>query len=149
MSPHGAYRMQSRTTCLDIHAASSIPFIGRKQPREPYPSLDEAPLLPMASANIFSQWTFTWVQPLLVTGYLRTLEARDLWKLTPDMESGVLADRLMSNFERRRKHVEEWNAAIEDGSFKPSAARRGWWKVKKGMGIGKGDGKQTVGLAGA
>lgn len=103
----------------------------------------------MRSANIFSQWTFTWVQPLLVVGYQRTLEARDLWKLTPDMESGVLADRFLENFERRRKAIDEWNRALDDGSFKPSAFRKGWWKMKKTMGNGKGDGKQTVGIAGA
>nr|CRX78939.1 hypothetical protein ls5930a1_00008 [Leucosporidium scottii] len=127
----------------------NIPFVGRKQPRDPYPSLDEAPLLPMRSANVFSKWTFTWVQPLLVVGYQRTLEARDLWKLTPDMDSGVLADRLMENFERRRKAIDEWNRALDDGTFKPSVMRKGWWKMKKAMGNGKGDGKQTVGIAGA
>lgn len=66
------------------------------------------------------------------------------------MESGYLADKLMANFDRRRKDVEEWNRALEDGSYKPSGARKTWWKIKKtAFGSGSGDGKRKVGLAGA
>lgn len=101
----------------------------------------------MAHANLFSLWTFSWIQPLLVVGYQRTLQAADLWKLPPEMECGVLADQLMDNFERRRKEIEDWNKSLDDGTFKPSGMRRGWWKAKKSMGNGKGDGKRTVGLA--
>ncbi|KAM0751625.1 P-loop containing nucleoside triphosphate hydrolase protein [Meredithblackwellia eburnea MCA 4105] len=126
-----------------------IPFVGRKQPRDPYPSLNEVPMLPMANANIFSLWTYWWIQPLLVLGAQRTLQPTDLWKLPPEMESGVLADELMANFDRRRKRVEAWNKSLDDGSFRPGALRKGWWKFKKVFGVGKGDGRQTVGLVGA
>lgn len=74
----------------------------------------------------------------------------DLWKLNPQEESGYLADRLMENFDRRKIAVEVWNAALADGSYKPTFARKSWWKVKKSVfGIGTGDGKNKVGLAGA
>lgn len=110
-------------------------------PREPYPSLAEAPLTPYATANWFSQLTFHWMQPMLNTGYQRTLVPTDLWKLNENFEAGYLSELLMSNFEKRRLKVEKWNQAIEDGRFKPGVVRRTWWKIRKT------DGKRKVGLA--
>ncbi|GAA5878573.1 hypothetical protein JCM1840_007455 [Sporobolomyces johnsonii] len=112
-----------------------------KAPREPYPSLEQAEMTPLASANIFSKATFHWIQPLLTTGYQRTLEPTDLWKLHDEFQAGYLADVLMSNFEKRRAKVEAWNQALEDGTYKPSAIRRTWWRLRKR------DGKRKVGLA--
>ncbi|KAK4055619.1 hypothetical protein OIV83_000165 [Microbotryomycetes sp. JL201] len=124
-----------------------VPFVGRT-PREPYRSLDDAPVLPMNSANIFSQWTFSWITGLLVVGYQkRTLEPLDLWKLDPSMEAGPLADELMKNFERRRRKIEDWNKALDDGTYKPSAARKMWWQTLKVVRIGDGSGKRRIGLA--
>ncbi|KAK4057952.1 hypothetical protein OIO90_001171 [Microbotryomycetes sp. JL221] len=125
-----------------------VPFIGRKKPRDPYKSLDDAPILPMKTANLFSQWTYQWIQPLLIVGYQkRTLEPLDLWKLDPSMEAGPLADKLMANFERRRKIIEDWNKSIDDGTYKPSALRKAWWRTIKLIGVGDGSGKRKVGLA--
>ncbi|GAA5984896.1 hypothetical protein JCM11641_003618 [Rhodosporidiobolus odoratus] len=112
-----------------------------KKPRDPFPSLDDAPTMPLAHANFFSKITFLWIQPMLTTGYQRTLVPTDLWKVPEDFESGVLADKLMANFEKRRKKVEDWNKALADGSYKPGLIRRSWWKVRKT------DGKRKVGLA--
>ncbi|SCV70702.1 BQ2448_3464 [Microbotryum intermedium] len=122
-----------------------IPFLGRVQPRDPYPSLDEAAEWPKPS--LLSIWTFHWIQPLLIVGYQRTLVATDLWKLPPSMECGPLADQLMENFERRRKEVEAWNQSLDDGSFKPSILRRGWWKMRASIGLGAADGRRKPGLA--
>lgn len=80
---------------------------------------------------------------LLIVGAQRTLQPTDLWTLPVDMESGFLADKLMANFDRRRKIVEEWNKALEDGSYKPGVLRKAWWKIKRS------DGKRKIGLAGA
>ncbi|KAM0788854.1 hypothetical protein ACM66B_002939 [Microbotryomycetes sp. NB124-2] len=125
-----------------------VPFIGRRKPRDPYASLDDAPVLPMNTANIFSQWTYHWIQPLLILGYQkRTLEPLDLWKLDSSMEAGPLADELMKNFERRRKAIEDWNMALEDGSYKPSAAKKLWWRTLKLIKVGDGTGKRKIGLA--
>ncbi|SGY78695.1 BQ5605_C008g04915 [Microbotryum silenes-dioicae] len=122
-----------------------IPFLGRVQPRDPYPSLDEAADWPKPS--LLSIWTFHWIQPLLTVGYQRTLVATDLWKLPPTMECGPLADQLMENFERRRKDVEAWNQSLDNGSFKPSVLRRGWWKMRASIGLGAADGRRKPGLA--
>ncbi|BGP58188.1 hypothetical protein JCM8202v2_005849 [Rhodotorula sphaerocarpa] len=117
-----------------------------KTPRDPYPSLEEVPVAPLADANWLSKITFHWIQPMLTTGYQRTLVPTDLWKMPDDFQSGIMADRLMNNFERRRKAVEDWNKALEDGTYKPSGMRRAWWRVGKAFG-GSGDGKRKVGLA--
>ncbi|BGO90746.1 hypothetical protein NBRC10512v2_002998 [Rhodotorula toruloides] len=116
------------------------------KPREPYKSFEDAEEIPFATANFLSKITFYWIQPMLITGYQRTLVPTDLWKLHEDFQASFLADRLVANFERRRKAVEAWNKALEDGSYKPSALRRAWWRVGKAFG-GKGDGKRQVGLA--
>lgn len=116
-----------------------VPFSGRKVPRKPYTTLEEAPPIPLTTASIFSIWTFWWIQPLLVIGYQRTLEPKDLWKLTPDLTSGHLADKLMENFNRRKLAVELNNSSLDDGSYKPTVMRRTWWKVQSSVfGYGKG-----------
>lgn len=62
----------------------------------------------------------------------------------------MLADRLQTNFTRRKEAVEKWNKEIDDGTYKPWIQRRLWWKFKKSVfGFGDGDGKRTVGLFGA
>ncbi|GAA5952191.1 hypothetical protein JCM8115_003528 [Rhodotorula mucilaginosa] len=117
-----------------------------KAPREPYPSLEEVPTAPLATANWFSKVTFYWIQPMLTTGYQRTLVPTDLWKMPDEFQAGIMADRLMNNFEKRRKSVEDWNRALDDGSYKPSTMRKAWWRVGKAFG-GSGDGRRKVGLA--
>lgn len=86
----------------------------------------------------------------MILGYQRPLSPLDLWKLDEERESGFLADKLSENFERRKARVEKWNAALDDGSYVPSIGRKAWWRVRKGVfGVGRYDGKDTVGLAGA
>lgn len=113
-----------------------------------FTSLDEAPYLP--KPGVFSKWTFTWIQPLLILGYQRTLQPLDLWRMPPELEAGHLADQLMLNFNKRRVAVEAWNKALDDGTYQPTVMRKTWWKVRTGVfGIGHADGRNTVGLAGA
>jgi len=78
---------------------------------------------------------------MLTTGYQRTLVPTDMWRLHEEFEAGYLADKLMANFDRRRKDVENWNKALDDGSYKPSALRKAWWRIRKH------DGKRKVGMA--
>ena len=86
----------------------------------------------------------------MILGYQRPLSPLDLWKLDEERSSGHLADKLSENFERRKEKVEKWNAALDDGSYVPSFGRKAWWRVRKGVfGIGRYDGRNTVGLAGA
>lgn len=125
-----------------------LPFAGL--PREPYASHEASPVMPLVNASLFSQWTWGWVYPIIATGYQRTLVPLDLWKLPEDITCGVLADRLQTNFTRRKEAVEKWNKEIDDGTYKPWIQRRLWWKFKKSVfGFGDGDGKRTVGLFGA
>ncbi|TNY22115.1 P-loop containing nucleoside triphosphate hydrolase protein [Rhodotorula diobovata] len=112
-----------------------------KAPREPFASFDDAPIIPLATASWFSRITFLWIQPMLTTGYQRTLVPTDMWRLHEEFEAGYLADKLMANFDRRRKDVENWNKALDDGSYKPSALRKAWWRIRKH------DGKRKVGMA--
>ncbi|GAA6008882.1 hypothetical protein JCM11491_003817 [Sporobolomyces phaffii] len=129
---------------LDSHAAA-LDHVRRRwwlpAPRAPYASLAAAPVAPYASANFLSKLTFQWMQPMLNTGYQRTLVPTDLWKLDHDFEAGHLSDLLLSNFEKRRATVEQWNRAIDDGTYRPGPVRKLWWKVRKT------DGKRKVGLA--
>ncbi|GAA5902364.1 hypothetical protein JCM6882_000511 [Rhodosporidiobolus microsporus] len=111
------------------------------RPREPFPSFDDAPVMPLENASWFSRFTFLWIQPTMTLGYQRTLVPTDLYRVPESMESGHLADVLMANFEKRRKKIEEWNKALDDGSFQPGPLRRAWWKMRKT------DGKRKPGLA--
>lgn len=104
--------------------------------------------MPVATANVFNKWTFSWIQPLMIVGSKRTLVDRDLWALPDNMRAEHLSDTLMANFDRRRAAVEKWNKELEDGTYKPSAVRKLWWKVEKRvLGFGDGTGKRKVGIA--
>ena len=51
-----------------------------KNPPPPPPeSIDDAQELPLGRTNIFSDYTYHWVAPMLSLGYRRPLEATDLW----------------------------------------------------------------------
>jgi hypothetical protein len=110
-------------------------------PREPFESFDKAPVMPLSSANFFSKITFLWIQPMLTTGYQRTLVPTDLWDIPEDMRSKGLADKLLHNFQQRREKIDAWNKAIDDGSYQPSVYKKAWWSIRKK------DGKKKVGMA--
>ncbi|KAH8929257.1 ABC transporter [Atractiella rhizophila] len=118
-------------------------------PKPPPPkTMEEAPEIPLAKASFFSKMLFLWIQPLLVTGFQKTLVREDLWAMDPSRQSGPLADQFMMHFARRRKEIEEWNKSLENGTWKPSWWRRTWWKIwNKCSGFGHPEGKREVGLA--
>ncbi|ORY70608.1 ABC transporter [Leucosporidium creatinivorum] len=120
------------------------PFSGPPPP--PPTSLDDAPEIGLATASFFSMLTFWWIQPLLVLGFKRELTETDLPKMDPSREASHLADIFESNFERRRKAVEDWNRSLDDGTFQPSALRRFWWRSRPAS-FGSSDGRRTIGLA--
>lgn len=80
----------------------------------------------------------------MALGYQRQLAKEDLWALDVQHQSEHLADLVISNWERRLKASKEWNAKLEDGSFKPSILRKGAWKLKSSIGLGRADGKQDI-----
>ncbi|GAA6031091.1 hypothetical protein JCM8097_004000 [Rhodosporidiobolus ruineniae] len=123
----------------DVHNVKKRWWLSK--PRDPFPSLDAAEPMPLAGANFFSKMLFLWIQPILTTGYQRTLVPTDLWKIPEDMEASVLTDRLMANFNKRREKIEAWNKAIDDGTYKPGAIKAAWWRFRKT------EGKRKVGMA--
>ncbi|KAL1957525.1 hypothetical protein VTO42DRAFT_5751 [Malbranchea cinnamomea] len=53
------------------------------------------------SAGFWSQITFDWMSPLMMTGYLRPLELQDIWLVNPNRSLNVLAGKLEASFNRR------------------------------------------------
>ncbi|GAA5825076.1 hypothetical protein JCM11251_006090 [Rhodosporidiobolus azoricus] len=116
-------------------------------PPPPPKSMDDAEEIRLAKAGWLSETTFWWLQPLLVLGYKRELQATDLPKMDPSRESAHLASLFEQHFERRRKEIEEWNERLEKGEYKPNGWVRRKWRFKAAMGWGRKDGKRDVGIA--
>ncbi|KWU44771.1 ABC transporter [Rhodotorula sp. JG-1b] len=116
-------------------------------PPPPPKTMDDAETIRLASANFLSKFTFWWIRPLLVLGYKRELQATDLPKMDPTRESGYLADKFEINFEKRRKAVEDWNRALDDGTYQPTALVRARWRLNEMLGFGRRGGRRNVGLA--
>jgi len=66
--------------------------------------------------------------------------------MDPSREASHLADVFEANFEKRRRAVEEWNRALDEGTFVPSRWTRLKWKVAARAGWGREDGRREVGL---
>ncbi|ORY64744.1 P-loop containing nucleoside triphosphate hydrolase protein [Leucosporidium creatinivorum] len=109
--------------------------------------MDDAPEIGLATASFLSVITFWWIQPLLVLGSKRELAETDLPKMDSSREAARLADLFEVNFERRRKGVEDWNRALEEGTYKPSSWVRLRWRLAHRLGFGSADGRRKVGLA--
>ena len=92
------------------------------------PIYDASRMIPEASAGFFSLLWFSWITPILVLGYARPLEARDLYKLQDDRASARIANIILESFERRRKEVQEYNVKLERGEIKPGL-RVIWWTI--------------------
>ncbi|KAK7017781.1 ABC protein [Favolaschia claudopus] len=92
------------------------------------------PVSPYVSASLLSRLTYTWITPMMIRGFQRTLQASDLWKMGPEQEAGYLTGLLEEAWERRVREAEEWNAR----GTGPGVVRRvGWvvfdgWKGKRG-----------------
>ncbi|KAJ7454706.1 hypothetical protein FB451DRAFT_1184568 [Mycena latifolia] len=97
-------------------------------PPPPPDSLDDAEALahnsitPIVSASLLSQLTYTWITPMMVLGYQRTLQATDLWRVGPEQEAGYLSDKLEAAWDQRVNAADEWNAGLDDGRINPPVA---------------------------
>ena len=89
-------------------------------------SLDDAQIIPEATANFFSLITFSWMTPLLSLGYARPLEANDLYKLQPERGAAHIADQITESFARRVKIANEYNEKLANGEIKPGL-KAFWW----------------------
>ncbi|WVW86813.1 hypothetical protein I302_108868 [Kwoniella bestiolae CBS 10118] len=75
-----------------------IPFY---KPSEAPEAIFEGELIPMAKANIVSNFLYTWITPMLKVGYSRPLQIEDLWSLSDELTSKTNAERLQKHFMRR------------------------------------------------
>ncbi|EGN95824.1 hypothetical protein SERLA73DRAFT_60499 [Serpula lacrymans var. lacrymans S7.3] len=100
----------------------------RKDPPSPKSSLDDADIIPEVSASIFSLLSFGWLTPLLSLGYMRPLQATDLYKLPQDRSAAHVADIILSSFEERRRKADEYNTQLAHGDISPGLKGL-WWSV--------------------
>jgi hypothetical protein len=96
---------------------------------QPKGSLEDAELIPEATAGWFDLVTFSWISPLLSLGYARPLEATDLFKLQEDRSAAVIAKKITDSFESRRKKADEYNDRLARGKVSPGL-RGIWWSLK-------------------
>lgn len=52
-------------------------------------------VIPESTANVFSRWTYSWMNALFRLGYTRALTIDDIWRLSPEFETAA-ATREMS-----------------------------------------------------
>lgn len=105
-----------------------MPFVPRN-PTPPSGTVEDAKLIPEATAGWWSLLTFSWITPLLALGYARPLEATDLYKLQDKRSAGLIATRIDESFTRRQKAAKEYNARLAAGEISPGL-RRVWWTVR-------------------
>ncbi|KAI6039826.1 ABC protein [Pisolithus marmoratus] len=94
-------------------------WLPRNPPPPPSPSLENAELIPLAYASIYSQLAYSWMTNLMVLGYQRTLQASDLYKL--DLEAA---------WKRRVKAAADWNNKLDRGEIHPSIMKRLIWAIR-------------------
>ncbi|KAF5370179.1 hypothetical protein D9757_010634 [Collybiopsis confluens] len=113
-------------------------WLPKNLPPPPPDNLDDAPIIPVTTASLFSQWTFTWIDPIMTLGYQRTLQASDLWKMDESQESGFLSERLDAAWMRRVQAANEWNTKLAAGEIKPGVLRRARWRMQSILKFGTG-----------
>ncbi|KAM0786475.1 hypothetical protein ACM66B_001934 [Microbotryomycetes sp. NB124-2] len=121
-------------------------IFNRRPPPPPPTSFDDADEIGLARASFLSQLTFWWIQPLLVLGYRRELSEFDLPKMDASREASLLADTFEQHFERRKRQTEDWNAALDGGTYKPTSFKRWQWRMRQQLGLGSADGKRQIGI---
>ncbi|KAF9000599.1 ABC transporter [Cyathus striatus] len=109
-----------------------VPFLAQKDTPPPNTSLDDAALIPEATAGFFSILTFEWLSPLLSLGYRRPLEAPDLYKLPADRGAAYIADQINASYDRRRVAADEYNARLASGQVKPPLSKTILWSFTRG-----------------
>ncbi|XP_006459320.1 hypothetical protein AGABI2DRAFT_66472, partial [Agaricus bisporus var. bisporus H97] len=93
-------------------------------PPPPKLSLDEASLIPEATASFFSLLTFGWITSLLGLGYARRLEATDVYKLQDSRSAAQIAEKINVSYDKRVNEVKDYNERLAAGKISP-----GWRSV--------------------
>ncbi|WFD33272.1 hypothetical protein MCUN1_000085 [Malassezia cuniculi] len=99
----------------------------KNAPPPPPLSMDDAPEIPLAHTNWYSDWSYEWITSLLFLGYRRPIEAEDLWKLDGPRQAETLSERLIEEWEMRVAKVEEYNRKLASGETPITARRRRQW----------------------
>lgn len=104
----------------------------KNDPPAPPDSLDEVAEIPLATASIVSQLTYSWVTPLMTLGYQRPLMATDLWKMDKTREAKLLSDKFMEAYTRREAEAKAYNTRLVDpvDPIQPSRLERFKWHVE-------------------
>ncbi|WVW79673.1 hypothetical protein I302_101642 [Kwoniella bestiolae CBS 10118] len=113
----------------------------RHSPPPPKARLDEADIIPLASASIISKLTFQWVTPIMIKGYQRPLQATDLWKMDPsregedqcvtgqaDIPALPLSTRFLEALRSRQDKAQLWNKQLS--GMDPTIYLRLIWLLK-------------------
>ncbi|KIK55762.1 hypothetical protein GYMLUDRAFT_831145 [Collybiopsis luxurians FD-317 M1] len=116
-------------------------WLPKNTPPPPPDNLDDVPVIPVATASLFSQWTFSWIDPIMVLGYQRTLQASDLWKMDHSQESGYLSEQLDAAWARRVQAANDWNTKLASGEIKPGIWKRALWQVQSSLKLGSAEGR--------
>ncbi|CCO27199.1 Multidrug resistance-associated protein 1 AltName: Full=ATP-binding cassette sub-family C member 1 [Rhizoctonia solani AG-1 IB] len=77
------------------------PFQKFWHPEPAPPNFGDGKTVPDVDANIFSQFTFWWLAPLLRVGWTRPLESEDLWEFDVKRQASVSGDRVEQLFYER------------------------------------------------
>ena len=104
-----------------------MPFTSQT-PEPPKQSLDDAQIIPEATASFYSLIAFGWMNSLLSLGYTRPLEATDLYKLQSERGAGYIADQITESFARRVKISNEYNEKLANVEIKP-CLKALWWTI--------------------
>lgn len=100
-----------------------------KNPPPPPPeSIDDAQELPLGRTNIFSDYTYHWVAPMLSLGYRRPLEATDLWAMDGPRQAKHLSSRLVERWDARVAKADEYNRKFDEGKVKVTSSMRRKWR---------------------
>ncbi|KAJ7440231.1 ABC protein [Mycena latifolia] len=98
-------------------------------PPPPPTSLAAAELSPYVTASLLSRLTYTWITPIMVLGYQRTLQASDLWRMGPEQETATLTSALNASWDRRVAAAAAFNERLDRGEVKPSVIKRMAWAL--------------------
>ena len=127
------FRSVQKTDTNFSHSSAFSNFnflhLGYRNPPPPKASLDEADIIPEASANWLSLLTFQWIGPLIRLGYSRPLEATDLYKLQDGRSSGAIAEKIIRSFEERQRKAAEYNSRLANGEISPGL-KGIWWSIR-------------------
>lgn len=124
----------------------------RKAPKPPPSSLDDAPIIPLATCSWLSELLYLWINPMMTLGYQRPLQgelwraelsiaaeifgrnssATDLWKMDEKRTAAVLAKKFQAAYDKRQAAANAYNSRLDAGEIKPGIFRRTYWALSRG-----------------